>query len=79
MTDNVENLIVEHLKALRSELADVKADTSEIRQRLASHDSSIIALHRNDVHVMEESARQQVTLDKLLERIQRLEKRLDLS
>ena len=29
---------IEHLKALRAELADVKADTGEIRQRLASHD-----------------------------------------
>ena len=79
MSESIENRIIEHLKALRAELADVKADTGEIRQRLASHDGSIIALHRNDVHVMEESARQQVSLDKLLERIQRIEKRLDLS
>lgn len=79
MADESANLIIEHLKALRAAIADVKADTRDIRQRLTAHDASIITLHRNDVHVMEESARQQLSIDQLLERIERIERRLELS
>ena len=79
MTDQIDNIILEHLKAIRSELAEIKADTSDIKLRLHSVDTSVIELRRNDVHLFEDDARQQVSLDKLLERIQRIEKRLELT
>ena len=79
MTDQIDNMILEHLKAIRSELAEIKADTSDIKLRLHSVDTSVIELRRNDVHLFEDDARQQVSLDKLLERIQRIEKRLELT
>jgi hypothetical protein len=79
MTDQIDNIILEHLKAIRAELAEIKADTSDIKLRLHSVDTSVIELRRNDVHLFEDDARQQVSLDKLLERIQRIEKRLDLT
>ena len=79
MTDQIENLVLEHLKAIRAELVEIKADTSDIKQRLHSVDTSVIELRRNDVHLFEDDARQQVSLDKLLERIQRIEKRLELT
>jgi hypothetical protein len=53
MTEKIENLIIEHLKALRAELGAVKADTEEIKERLRSHDASLIELRRADVHVFE--------------------------
>ena len=79
MTDQIDNIILEHLKAIRFELAEIKADTSDIKLRLHSVDTSVIELRRNDVHLFEDDARQQVSLDKLLERIQRIEKRLELT
>ncbi len=79
MSEHVDNIIIEHLKALRAELAAVKADTEEIKERLRSHDASIIELRRADVHVFEDQARQQVSIDSLVRRLERLEKRLDLS
>jgi ribosomal silencing factor RsfS len=79
MADNIDNIIIEHLKAIRAEIADVKNDTADIKQRLHSIDTSVIDLRRNDVHIYEDSARQQISLDKLLERIKRIEKRLELS
>ena len=79
MTDQIDNIILEHLKAIRAELAEVKADTSDIKLRLHSVDTSVIELRRNNVHLFEDDARQQVSLDKLLERIQRIEKRLELT
>ena len=79
MSEHVDNIIIEQLKALRAELAAVKADTEEIKERLRSHDASIIELRRADVHVFEDPARQQVSIDSLVRRLERLEKRLDLS
>ena len=78
MAEQTDNIILEHLKAIRAELAEIKADTSDIKLRLRSVDTSVIELRRNDVHLFEDDARQQVSLDKLIERIQRIEKRLDL-
>lgn len=79
MSDDISNLILEHLKALRPELASVKADTGDIRMRLAGVDNAVLDSKRGDVHQYEESARQQVSLDRLSERISRIEKRLELS
>ncbi|MBL0088739.1 MAG: hypothetical protein IPP44_19545 [Ideonella sp.] len=78
MTEDISNLIVEHLKAIRAELASVKADTVEIKERLRSHDASIIELRRADVHVFEDQARHQVSIDALARRIERIEGRLEL-
>lgn len=66
---NIDNIIVEHLNAMRAELAEIKSETTDIKQRLHSIDTSIIDLRRNDVHMYEDSARQQVTMDRLLERV----------
>ncbi|MBI1891410.1 MAG: hypothetical protein HYS18_12240 [Burkholderiales bacterium] len=79
MTEKIDNIIIEHLKAIRAEIAEVKADTSDIKQRLHSMDTSIVELRRSDVHQYEDAARLQVALDKMLDRIQRIERRLELS
>ena len=79
MADSASNLILEHLKAIRAEIAAVKADTGEIKERLRSHDASIIELRRSDVHVFEDQARQQVSLDALARRVDHIESRLELT
>ena len=75
---STESLIIEHLRAMRAEIASVKADTTDMRQRLCSIDTSVIDMRRNGVHLFEEMAHHQVTMDKMLDRVQRIEKRLDL-
>lgn len=73
-----DNLIIEHLRAMRTEIAAVKADTSDTRQRVGNVEASIVDMRRNVVHLFEDMAHQQITMDKLLDRVQRIEKRLDL-
>jgi ubiquinone biosynthesis protein UbiJ len=36
MTESVENLILEHLRAIRADVAAVREDVREIKQRLSS-------------------------------------------
>ena len=45
MAEDISNLIVEHLKAIRAEIAAVNADTAEIKELLQSH-ASISRPHR---------------------------------
>ncbi len=74
----MDNLVIEHLKALRAAVADIKAGTAAIRQRMQGVDAACMALRRSDLHLHEDLARQQLAMDQVLERVQRIEKRLEL-
>ena len=75
MSDETSNLIIEHLKALRAEVASVKADTSELRTRLGHVETGIAGLRRDFAHADENTAILGVRLDRLIEHMERLEKR----
>ena len=47
MTENVENLILEHLRAIRADIAAVKDDVREIKQRLTSLEAAVAGLRRD--------------------------------
>jgi prefoldin subunit 5 len=68
MTNEIENLILEHLRALRGDIAALKADTRDIKARLASIETYIATMHGDQ-------ARTAVSLDDLAERVERLEQR----
>ncbi len=82
MAESVENLIIEHLKALRNELRDFRAqhdlDMEDLRQRLSHLERAMAGVKRDQAGQYEDSARQQVVLDQLTKRIERIEKRLEL-
>jgi hypothetical protein len=65
MTDNIENLVLEQLGAIRADIASVKEDTQEIKSRLVIVESGI--------------ADQHLRYDRLNDRIDRIEKRLEQS
>jgi hypothetical protein len=70
MTDT-DNIILEHLRALRADSADVKSDLREVKARLASIESYIATLHGDQ-------ARTGIKVDDLVTRVERLEKRTGL-
>ena len=75
MTDNVENLILEHLRALRNELRDFKiqamADLTMIKQRLTSLESQVASVHADMALIHDR-------IDRVDMRIDRIERRLEL-
>ena len=79
MSDNIENLIIEHLKAIRAEVASVKTDTREIRSRISSMESSLARLSRETSSNFEEIIENRHLFDELRERVERLERRMELS
>ena len=81
MTDNVENLIIEHLKPIRGRVDRIAEDMTDVKLRLTSLESAMVHVKREVTSGDETDARQQVSLDRLadrIERIERIERRLDL-
>ena len=78
MTENVENLIVEHLRHIRGRVDRIAEDMGDLTHRMSSLESAMVLVKREVSAGDETDARQQVTLDRLLDRIDRIERRLDL-
>lgn len=83
MTENVENVLPEHLKGLRNELREFRnefqTETENLKHRMSALETAMIKVKREVTAGDETDARHQVQLDQLVERIRRIEKRLELS
>ena len=79
MTDNVENLMLEHLKLFQATLERIERKLSELTTRQTDTHAAVLGLRRDQVNDAESSAHLQVQLDDVRDRLERLERRLDLS
>ena len=78
MTDGVENLIVEHLRHIRSRVDRIVEDMSDLKHRMSSLESAMVLVKREVSSGDETDARQQLALDRMMDRLERIERRLDL-
>lgn len=78
MSDEPENIVLEHLKAIRSELAVVRDDLRELRDRQVETHTAVLAVRRDQIHDAETGANLAVRVDRLTDRMDRIERRLDL-
>ena len=76
---NVENLIIEHLKALRAGQDRIETDVRELTHRVGRVEIGIAGLRRDLSHYEEGTAEQSVRMDRLNERIERVERRLEIA
>lgn len=79
MSDNVENLILEHMKRMQAEMAAIRQDTAEIKSRLGSIETGIGRIAQGDASNYAEIIENRHMYDRLAERIERLERRLELA
>jgi outer membrane murein-binding lipoprotein Lpp len=79
MSDNVNNIVLEHLGHIRSRVDQIADDMSDLKHRMSSLESAMVSVKHEVAHGDETDARQQVTLDKIIDRIQRIERRLELN
>ena len=47
MPENVDNLILEHLRAMRSDITALRDDTREVKSRLTSLETAVSAMRRD--------------------------------
>lgn len=71
MADDINNLVLEHLRAMRSDIAGLRSDMEDVKHRLSSLEQQVAGLRADFAHY---SAR----TDRLEERIARIERRLEL-
>jgi hypothetical protein len=76
---NIDNLILEHLKRFQAGQERVVIELKEIKSRLSQLEISVAGIRGDIAHVSGDQARQQVAIDGLAERIERIERRLELA
>ena len=79
MTDNVENLMLEHLKRFQVTLESMQQDIRELKVRQSETHSAVLALRRDQLGDAETTAHMQSQIDRFHDRLDRIERRLDLT
>ncbi len=77
--ENIENLIIEHLRIIRSDVASVKSDVNEIKSRITSVEHGIATIRHESASQYGDIVDIHSRYDKLTERLTRIEKRLDIA
>lgn len=75
---DVDNLVLEHLKKIQTEQTASRERDAEMLSRLAHIETSIVRLARDGADNFAEVIADRHTIDKLKERIERIERRLEL-
>jgi hypothetical protein len=78
MAETVDNLMLEHLKKIQTEQSASRERDSEILSRLAHIETSVARLARDGADNFAEVIADRYAVDKLKERIERIERRLEL-
>jgi uncharacterized coiled-coil protein SlyX len=83
VSENVDNIVLEHLKALRMELKDVRltmlGEFKDVKSRLGTLEAGQASTIQHIGHLGSSIAGQQVAIDRMSERIDRVESRLELT
>ena len=79
MSENIDNLILEHLKRIQAEQSNARERDQEILNRLSLIESGLARVTRDESANYSEIIANRHTVDKLKERIERIERRLELS
>ena len=75
--ENVENIILEHLRAMRGDITEIKDDVRELKGRMANLEAGQATMLQQLGHQASVSAQQHVSYDRIVERVERIEKRLE--
>ena len=76
--ENVEHIIIEHLRAIRTDIGLIKEDVREVKTRITHVEAGIASLKRDSAHQYDETAAANAKFDRITERIEKIEKRLEL-
>lgn len=60
---DIDNIILEHLRAVRADLASLREDSREIKSRITNIEAGIAGLKRDNAHSYSEIADQHLRYD----------------
>ena len=73
------NLVLEHLKQFQAGQDRIERELKEIKGRMSQLEIGIASVRGDLAHMSGDQARQMLTVDALAERIDRIERRLELA
>ncbi|WP_397602327.1 hypothetical protein [Sphingorhabdus sp.] len=79
MSKKVENLMLEHLKRFQATLERIESKISELTMRQNETHSAVIGLRRDQAQDAEVAAHLQVQLDAVRDRLDRIERRIEIT
>jgi hypothetical protein len=79
MNDAIENLVLEHLKKIQAEQSAARERDAEILSRLSNIESGIARIARDEAMNYSEIINDRHAADKIRERLDRIERRLELA
>jgi uncharacterized coiled-coil protein SlyX len=79
MNDNVENLLLEHLKRFQTALDRIEHKQDELMGRVANLEASVASLMQHLANLSAADAAQQLAIDNVSRRLDRIERRLELT
>ena len=78
MEDSI-NLVLEHLKRFQAGQDRIERELKEIKGRMSQLEIGVASIRGDLAHMSGDQARQTLTVDALAERIDRIERRLELA
>ncbi len=79
MAEEVENLVLEHLKRFQAMLERVERKQDEMIGRVANFEGSVASMMQHMAHFAAADAAQQLAIDNVSRRLDRIERRLELT
>jgi hypothetical protein len=78
MAENIDNLLLEHLKKIQAEQSASRERDRELMTRLGQIETMIARIGRDNAHAFAEQIEDRHAIDALKERIERIERRLEI-
>lgn len=79
MAEQIENLLLEHLKRFQVGQERIERKLDDLISRVGHLEIGLAGLRRDFAHADENTASMSVRMDRINERIERIEKRLELA
>ena len=79
MTADVENLLLEHMKRFQATLERIESELREVKMRMTNIENGQVSFMKHLAHQAAAHASQQVVIDRMNDRLDRIERRLELS
>ena len=79
MADNVENMMLEHLKKFQATLDSMQRDIRELKVRQSETHTAVLGLRRDQLSDAEVTAHVQTQMDRFGDGLDRIERRLELT
>jgi len=77
--EELASVTLEHLRHIRARVDQIADDVTDLKLRMSGIESAMVLVKREINHGDEADARQQLSLDKLAARIERIERRLEIN